>query len=161
MKLRTGYLTAAIALVAAVLAACSSGGASGSSAGNCTSSTSGSAAQAPQSGGTLNYLVSGLLSEWDLGLDPATGGAAPSIYEDAIFGQLFRATSSGGIEPVLATGYKVSGGGTVLTISLQPGVKFSDGTPFNAAAVAWNVKRRPGDAVHGKPRGLVAAAGQG
>jgi peptide/nickel transport system substrate-binding protein len=141
MKLRTGYLTAAIALVAAVLAACSSGGASSSSAGNGTSSTPGAAAGSPQSGGTLNYLVSGLLSEWDLGLDPATGGAAPSIYEDAIFGQLFRATSSGGIEPVLATGYKVSGRGTVLTISLQPGVKFSDGTPFNAAAVAWNVKR--------------------
>lgn len=142
MKLRTGYLTAAIALMAAVLAACSSGGSSSSSAGGGTSSTSGAAAAgSPQSGGTLNYLVSGLLSEWDLGLDPATGGAAPSIYEDAIFGQLFRPTPSGGIEPVLATGYKVSGGGTVLTISLQPGVKFSDGTPFNAAAVAWNIKR--------------------
>jgi peptide/nickel transport system substrate-binding protein len=140
MKLRTGYLTAAIALVAAVLAACSSGGGS-SSASSGTSSPSAAAEQSPQSGGTLNYLVSGLLSEWDLGLDPATGGAAPSIYEDAIFGQLFRPTASGGIEPVLATGYKVSGDGTVLTISLQPGVKFSDGTPFNAAAVAWNIKR--------------------
>src|SRR5690242_2585956 len=144
MKLRTGYLTAAIALMAAVLAACSSGGSSGGSgsAGGGTSSTAGTpAAGPPQSGGTLNYLVSGLLSEWDLGLDPATGGAAPSIYEDAIFGQLFRPTPSGGIEPVLATGYKVSDGGTVLTISLHSGVKFSDGTPFNAAAVAWNIKR--------------------
>src|SRR5512135_1949884 len=107
MKLRTGYLTAAIALVAAVLAACSSGG--GSGAGGGTGSPSAAAAQSPQSGGTLNYLVSGLLSEWDLGLNPATGGAAPSIYEDAIFGQLFRPTASGGIEPVLATGYRVSG----------------------------------------------------
>ena len=35
----------------------------------------------------------------------------------------------------------MSGGGTVLTISLQPGIKFTDGTPFNAAAVAWNIKR--------------------
>jgi peptide/nickel transport system substrate-binding protein len=142
MKLRTGYLTAAIALMAAVLAACSSGGSTSSSAGGGTSSTSGAAAAgSPQSGGTLNYLVSGILSEWDLGLDPATGGAAPSIFEDAIYGQLFRLTPSGGIEPVLATGYKVSDGGTVLTISLHSGVKFSDGTPFNAAAVAWNIKR--------------------
>src|ERR1700760_641132 len=144
MKLRTGYLTAAIALVAAVLAACSSGGGSSGAGGGASSGTSGpsgSAAQSPQSGGTLNYLVSGLLSEWDLGLAPATGGAAPSTYEDAIFGQLFRATPSGGIEPVLATGYTVTDGGTVLTISLRSGVKFSDGTPFNAAAVAWNVKR--------------------
>src|ERR1700744_1592737 len=98
MRLRTGYLTAAIAVVAAVLAACSSGS-GGSGTGGGTRSASGSAAQPPQSGGTLNYLVSGLLSEWDLGLDPATGGAAPSIYEDAIFGQLFRLTPSGGIQP--------------------------------------------------------------
>jgi peptide/nickel transport system substrate-binding protein len=138
MRLRAGYLTAAIAVVAVVLAACSSG--SGSS-GSTSSTTGNAAAQSPQSGGTLNYLVSGLLSEWDLGLDPATGGAAPSLYEDAIFGQLFRLTPSGGVEPVLATGYTVTGGGTVLTISLQSGVKFSDGTPFNAAAVAWNIKR--------------------
>jgi peptide/nickel transport system substrate-binding protein len=125
-----------LAVAAVALAACSSGGSSG------TTSTSGSAsAQTPQSGGTLNYLVSGLLSEWDLGLDPATGGAAPSMYEDAIFGQLFRPTPSGGIQSVLATGYTVTDGGTVLTIKLQPGVKFTDGTPFNAAAVAWNIKR--------------------
>src|ERR1700730_2517531 len=136
MRLRTGYLTAAIAVVAVVLAACSSGSGSG------TSSTSGSAStQTPQYGGTLNYLVSGLLSEWDLGLDPATGGAAPSIYEDAIFGQLFRLTPSGGIQPVIATGYTVTDGGTVLTITLNSGVKFTDGTPLNAAAVAWNIKR--------------------
>jgi peptide/nickel transport system substrate-binding protein len=140
MRLRTGFLTATIAAVAALLAACSSGSGATSSSG--ASSTSGNtSAQTPQSGGTLNYLVDGLLSEWDLGLDPATGGAAPSMYEDAIFGQLFRLTPSGGIQPVLATGYTVTDGGTVLTISLRAGVKFTDGTPLNAAAVAWNIKR--------------------
>src|ERR1700759_372476 len=134
VKLRPGFLTATIAAVAVVLAACSSGssGTSGSGAGSTSGNTT---SQTPQSGGTLNYLVSGLLSEWDLGLDPATGGAAPSTYEDAIFGQLFRLTPSGGIQPVLATGYTVTDGGTVLTISLRSGVKFTDGTPFNAAAV--------------------------
>lgn len=143
MRLRTGFLTVVIGAVAAVLAACSSGGSSGTGgSGSGTTNTAGTAAAGtPQYGGTLNYLVTGILSQWDLGLDPATGGAAPSIYEDAIFGQLFRPTSGGGIEPVLAAGYTVSGGGTVLTIKLHPGVKFSDGTPFNAAAVAWNIKR--------------------
>src|SRR3984885_13332437 len=140
MRLRTGYLAAAIGAVAVVLAACSSGGSSGTS--GSTSSTSGNtSSQTPQYGGTLNYLVSGLLSEWDLGLDPATGGAAPSMYEDAIFGQLFRLTPSGGIQDVIASGYQVTDGGTELTISLRPGVKFTDGTPLNAAAVAWNIKR--------------------
>lgn len=143
MRLRTRYLTAAIALMAAGLAACSSGGGtSGTSSTSGTGSTSGStAAGTPQYGGTLNYLVSGLLSEWDLGLDPATGGASPSLYEDAIFGQLFRLTPSGGIQDVIASGYQVTEGGTELTISLRPGVKFTDGTPLNAAAVAWNIKR--------------------
>ena len=134
MRLRTGYLTTAIALLTAVITACSSGG---------SSSTTGATAssQAPQQGGTLNYLVTGLLSQWDRGLDPASGGAAPAIYEDAIFGQLFRLSPTGSVEPVLATGYTVSGGGSVITISLRPGVKFQDGTPFNAQAVAWNISR--------------------
>ncbi|HVT69847.1 MAG TPA: ABC transporter substrate-binding protein [Trebonia sp.] len=129
-------LAAAVTVTAVVLAACSPvGGGSGGAA-----ATTG-AAQPPRSGGTLNYLVSGLLSEWDLGLDPATGGAAPALYEDAVFGDLFRLTPSGGVEADLASGYTVTGGGTVLTITLRPGLKFSDGTPLNAAAVAWNIRR--------------------
>src|SRR6185437_2425003 len=143
MKLRTGYLTAAIALMAAVLAACSSGGSSGTSAGGGgASSTSGATANlTPQHGGTLNYLVTGILSQWDLGLDPATSGAAPSIFEQAVYGYLFRLSATGDIEPVMASGYKVSAGGKTLTITLHSGIKFTDGTPFNAAAVAWNIKR--------------------
>ena len=148
MKLRTGFLTSTIAVVAAVLAACSSGGSSGSGSSgtsgagaSSTASATSAAVGSPQSGGTLNYLVTGILSEWDLGLDPATGGAAPSIFEDAIFGQLFRLTPAGGIQPVMASGYNVSDGGTTLTITLHPGIKFSDGTPLNAAAVAWNINR--------------------
>lgn len=141
MKLRTGFRAVVIGAAAAVLAACSSGAGSGTAAAGASGSAPATAAGTPQSGGTLNYLVSGLLSEWSLGLDPATGGAAPSIYENAVFGQLFRLTPSGGIEADLAAGYSVSGGGTVLTISLRPGIKFTDGTPLNAAAVAWNIKR--------------------
>ncbi|MGH3279191.1 MAG: ABC transporter substrate-binding protein [Trebonia sp.] len=168
MRLRTGFLTVVIGAVAAVLAACSSGGGSGTasggaSGGGATPATAAATAGAPKSGGTLNYLVSGLLSEWDLGLDPATGGAAPSIYENAVFGQLFRLTPSGGIESDLAAGYAVSKGGTVLTIKLRPGVKFSDGTPFNAAAVAWNIKRDLGTPSTASPVGswppLVKANG--
>lgn len=133
MRFRAAHLMAAsAAMLAALLAACSSGGAA---PGTTTPSS------APRHGGTLHYLVSGVLASWDMGLDPASAGDAPSIYEDAIFGQLFRLTPSGGIQPVLASGYTVSGGGTVLTITLRPGVKFSDGTPFNAQAVVWNIKR--------------------
>jgi peptide/nickel transport system substrate-binding protein len=116
------------------LAAC---GAGGTTAGTGPAPASGT----PQRGGTLTYLVSGVLSSWARGLDPASAGAAPSTFEDAIFGQLFRLAPSGGIEPVLASGYTLADGGRTVTISLRPGVKFQDGTPLNAQAVVWNIQR--------------------
>jgi peptide/nickel transport system substrate-binding protein len=120
-----------VAVVVGMVMACSSGGGSA----NTTSSSS------PGRGGTLSYLVSGILASWERGLDPASGGATPSIYQDAIFGQLFRLSATGGIEPVLASGYKISDGGATVTISLRPGLKFQDGTPLNASAVDWNIRR--------------------
>ena len=36
--------------------------------------------------------------------------------------------------PDLANGYKFTTGNKTVTINLRQGVKFSDGTPFNAAA---------------------------
>ncbi|MFX1358586.1 MAG: ABC transporter substrate-binding protein [Promethearchaeota archaeon] len=42
---------------------------------------------------------------------------------------------------VLATGYEWSDNATELTCTLRQGVKFHDGTPFNAAAVKWNFDR--------------------
>ena len=135
MRLRSRYLAVITMLLAVALAACSSGSSGSSSTGGTGTS------QTPQRGGTLTYLVSGLLTSWDLGLDPATAGFVPSIYEDAIFGQLFRLTPTGGIQPVLASGYTLSDGGTVVTITLRQGLKFTDGTPLNAAAVVWNINR--------------------
>jgi peptide/nickel transport system substrate-binding protein len=117
-----------------LVAACGGGSASNSASGQTSPGT-------PQRGGSLNYLVSGPLANWDRGLDPATGGAAPSIFEDAIFGELFRLSSTGSIEPNLATGSALSDGGKTLTLSLRQGVIFQDGTPFDASAVAWNIKR--------------------
>ena len=64
MKLRTGYLTAAIALMAAVLAACSSGGSSGTSAGGGgASSTSGATANLNMGGrGIGSYIESAFVN---------------------------------------------------------------------------------------------------
>src|SRR2546430_10400463 len=81
------------------------------------SSTGASQAGPPQRGGSMNYLVSGPLANWDRGLDTASGGAAPSIFEDAIYGQLFRLTAAGEVEAVLASGYEFSDGGKTVTLS--------------------------------------------
>ncbi|MFX1358584.1 MAG: ABC transporter substrate-binding protein, partial [Promethearchaeota archaeon] len=42
---------------------------------------------------------------------------------------------------VLATGYEWNENATELTCSLRQGVRFHDGTPFNAMAVKWNFDR--------------------
>jgi peptide/nickel transport system substrate-binding protein len=121
----------AIALATA-LAACGSGG----------SNTSSSAS--PHAGGTLTALVGvGYNGDWPAGLDPATNtnGAADQDQMSSIFGQLFQLGAGGKIIPDLATGYTVSAGGKTFTITLRKGVKFTDGTPFNAQAVAWNWNR--------------------
>jgi peptide/nickel transport system substrate-binding protein len=59
----------------------------------------------------------------------------------AIFGQLFELGSGGTVVPDLATGYSFSPDAKTVTITIRQGVKFTDGTPFNAQAVASNWTR--------------------
>lgn len=59
---------------------------------------------------------------------------------------LFTLSPAGELIPVLATGYEISPDGLTLTIKLRTGVKFHDGTPFNAGAVKLNLDRFRKDA---------------
>jgi peptide/nickel transport system substrate-binding protein len=133
-----------IALVAVLattvlVAACGGGG----------KSATGAAAGPPQRGGTLTVLEgNGYAGSWPSGLDPATNttGGANLTQMTAIFGGLFDLTadadgSHARVEPSLASGYRLSPDGTSVTITVRDGVKFSDGTPLDAAAVAWNFNR--------------------
>lgn len=45
------------------------------------------------------------------------------------------------VEPSLATSWKITNGGKTYTFKLRKGVKFHDGTPFNAEAVKFNFDR--------------------
>jgi len=98
----------------------------------------------PERGGSLTVLENaGYQGAWPAGLDPASNpnGAANQSYNAAIFGQLFELREGGKITPGLAKGYKFEDGGKTLMITLRPGVKFSDGSPFDAETVAWHIKR--------------------
>jgi len=96
-------------------------------------------APTPQRGGTLVYALAG---EPD-GLDPNLTGARPA---QIVFFQIFdplvvRDKRDNSFKPWLATSWTVSADGRAYTFKLREGVKFHDGTPFNAAAVKFNFDR--------------------
>jgi len=97
----------------------------------------------PVKGGAMTVLESSDAASWASGLDPATDPSdlADAPFMDAIYGDLFTQNNNGTVSPDLATGYSFSDGAKTLKIDLRHGVKFSDGTPFNAAAVAFNLRR--------------------
>lgn len=115
-----------------------------------TASPSGSrAAGPPRSGGELTVLEdAGFSGSWPTGLDPATSttGGANLPQMSAIYGGLFTLTaaddgSDAKVEPNQAESYEFADGGTTVRITLREGIQFSDGTPFDAAAVVFNIQR--------------------
>ncbi|MBV8950596.1 MAG: ABC transporter substrate-binding protein, partial [Actinobacteria bacterium] len=76
-------------------------------------------------------------------LDPSLVSDGPSLRAtDQIFESLVGFKLGGtAVIPELATSWSVSKNGLAWTFKLRQGVKFSDGTPFNAAAVCFNFTR--------------------
>lgn len=91
-------------------------------------------------GGTLTIAEVGMNPT---GLDPqGTHDSAQRFLYSAIFDSLFNVNEkTGGVYPSLALSYKTSNAGKTITLQLRHGVKFSDGTPFNASAVVFNFNR--------------------
>ncbi|WP_309131280.1 ABC transporter substrate-binding protein [Brevibacterium sp.] len=75
-------------------------------------------------------------------LDPADAADyANYALNGLIYSPLFMKDEKGEPQPVLAKDYSVSEDKTKWTINLKEGISFSDGTPFNAEAVCYNVDR--------------------
>jgi peptide/nickel transport system substrate-binding protein len=138
-SVRTACLAGAAALVLTAVACSSS-----SSSPGAASATGSTPSSAPlKSGGSITVLESsGYSGAWST-LDPAENkeGAATQDFMTAIYGQLFELGASGKVVPDLATGYTFSPDAKTVTITLRQGVKFTDGTPFNAQAVYYNWER--------------------
>jgi peptide/nickel transport system substrate-binding protein len=69
--------------------------------------------------------------------DGESGRVVIQIYE----GLVALAPGTTKVVPSLALSWKSSANGKAWTFALRQGVKFSDGTPFNAAAVCFNFNR--------------------
>lgn len=98
----------------------------------------GAEAQQPKRGGTLTLAL-----EADFpSLDPLRLTALVERQVGlAVMDPLFDIDEKGSIKPVLATGYEAVDGGKAYRITLREGVKFHDGTAFDAEAVVFNIER--------------------
>jgi peptide/nickel transport system substrate-binding protein len=76
-------------------------------------------------------------------LDPAiiTDGISNRITRQIYQGLVRYKGATTEVIPALAEKWELSKDGTVWTFTLRKGVKFHDGNPFDAAAVAWNFDR--------------------
>lgn len=134
------HLRLAVATVAVGLAVAAAGCGGGVDTGGSTS-RSGSTADGGDAAQTGGSLAVGLDSE-ATSLDPAgdTGYAAANI-EPQIFDTLTTVDEEGVIQPGLAKAWKRQDGGRTYVLELEDGVTFHDGTPFDAAAVKFNLER--------------------
>ncbi len=75
-------------------------------------------------------------------MDPhrSTAAVDRQVYQN-LFDKLVDTDENLNIVPMLATSWAVSPDGKTVTLKLRQGVKFHDGTPFNAEAVKYNFDR--------------------
>jgi peptide/nickel transport system substrate-binding protein len=126
---RSLALVLALALSVAVLAGC---GSTGTKTGT-TGTTS-----------TANDTFTYAQGADPRGLDPALvdDGESSKIIVNIYEGLLKYAPDSTAVQPSLAESWKISDDGLSYTFKLRQGVKFHDGTDFNADAVKFNIDRQ-------------------
>ncbi|MBL4647233.1 MAG: ABC transporter substrate-binding protein [Rhizobiales bacterium] len=93
------------------------------------------------------------------GLDP-TAGAAAAIDEVVyanVFEGLTRIDETGTVQPALAKSWTVSDDGKTYRFSLHEGVKFHDGTTFDADDVVFSIKRATADDSTNAQKALFSA----
>src|SRR5438094_7144083 len=127
------HFVAFLASFAILLAACSGGQQPAGGGG-----ASPTAAAKGSYGGSVTFALENDVSN----LDPMLSG----LFVDrnihyAMYDSLVRVTPKGEIIPWLAEKWETSSDGKTVTFHLRQGVKYHDGTPFDADSVKWNIDR--------------------
>ncbi len=97
------------------------------------------AAMAVERGGVMTY---GRYAD-SLFLDPVLNDANVDIWVlSNLYDTLLLPTDDGqGVQPGLATAWKISDDAKTVTLTMRDGIKFSDGTPITTEDVAWSLTR--------------------
>ncbi len=129
--------------LASVLAACGSSSPQSSSGISAAKAPSGP----PRSGGSLTIAT----EAEDAGFDPTadTWDATGILYARSVYDSLAALALDGTVKPYLAQSITPSPDYSQWTITLRPGVKFHNGTPLDAAAVATNIDKQASSAITG------------
>ncbi|WP_134323325.1 ABC transporter substrate-binding protein [Cumulibacter soli] len=88
--------------------------------------------------GHFDWAWSQAVTHWDP-VQSITGGDLNFYYP--VYDRLLRMEDDGTIVPMLAESWEPNDDGTVLTMHLKEDVSFTDGTPFDAEAVKFNLDR--------------------
>lgn len=88
--------------------------------------------------GHFDWAYTAFASNWDP--TKSVTGADINFYEP-VYDRLLREDAEGKVGPMLAQEFTPSSDNKTLTLKLREGLKFSDGTPFNAEAVKFNLER--------------------
>jgi peptide/nickel transport system substrate-binding protein len=132
-KLR-GTLVGVIICATLVISACSN-----SSSGNTSTTPSPDSKQTAATGKKVLNIA--LIAD-PISLDPGPSTTREDRQvQNSIYDKLFDTDKSGNYVPMLAESYEISPDGITYTIKLKKGVKFQDGTDFNADAVKFNLDR--------------------
>jgi len=90
----------------------------------------------PKYGGILKYQ---LQEPFSLGYPGTMTGSTDGQTSSVCLETLFRFDANANMVPLLATDWKADPAAKTITITLRKGVKFHDGTNFNASACKWNL----------------------
>ena len=102
-----------------------------------STSVSALTASGPKSGGHISVISDPLPSTIGWAADPAD---SPKGVVQNCLETLVRGDNKGGVIPWLAESYKIADDMKSITFSLHKGVKFHDGSDFNAIAAQWNLE---------------------
>jgi peptide/nickel transport system substrate-binding protein len=98
----------------------------------CASSGSGTASAASTTAATLKWATTYFPAHWD----PVVNGAGAQFRPlTLVYSSLTNTNAQGDPTPGLASSWTYNAAGTEVTFHIRPGLKFSDGTPVNAAAI--------------------------